>query len=83
VVIEVRANNGALAMSVADNGRGFAPEALATKQCFGIRGMRERASLLGGVLKITSEIGKGTETVLEIPRPPAMADIEAERMESA
>ena len=42
--------------------------------------MRERASLLGGTLKITSEIGKGTETVLQIPRP-VTASLRAGRVE--
>jgi two-component system, NarL family, sensor histidine kinase UhpB len=79
--IELSANPDVLTARVRDDGRGMISGI--TSPGLGIRGMRERASLLGGVLKITSEIGKGTETVLEIPRPPAMADIEAERMESA
>jgi len=31
--------------------------------------MHERARLLGGTLRITSELGKGTQTIVEIPRP--------------
>jgi len=30
-------------------------------------GMQERAQLLGGTLKIESELGKGTAIIVEIP----------------
>jgi len=33
----------------------------------GLAGMHERARLLGGSLKVQSELGKGTQVVVEIP----------------
>ena len=65
--IELKATPELLIASVADDGRGMIGGI--TSPGLGIRGMRERASLLGGTLRITSEIGQGTETVLELPRP--------------
>lgn len=33
----------------------------------GVLGMQERALLIGGNLKIKSELGKGTTVVIEVP----------------
>jgi len=78
--IELSATPDAMMATVRDDGRGMISGL--TSPGLGIRGMRERASLLGGVLKITSEIGKGTETVLEIPRR-ATAGLRVDHQESA
>lgn len=56
---------------IEDDGRGFDPsdrlaEALAEKR-MGLRGMRERVELFGGVLRIWSEPGRGARIVAEIP----------------
>jgi two-component system, NarL family, sensor histidine kinase UhpB len=67
--IELSATPDMLTASVHDDGRGMIGGL--SSPGLGIRGMRERASLLGGTLKITSEIGKGTGTVLEIRRSAA------------
>ena len=55
-----------LTASVRDDGRGMIGGL--TSPGLGIRGMHERANLLGGTLRISSELGKGTQTVLEMPR---------------
>jgi len=54
-----------------DNGRGFEPE-LALAQDFdgdhfGLRGMRERAAILGGSCEIFSHPGAGTSILIDIP----------------
>lgn len=54
-----------LSMSIHDNGVGFHPPGSAGGQ--GIVGMRERARLLGGRLRITSRPGRGTTVVAVIP----------------
>ncbi len=64
--IELRVTPEHLSASIRDDGRGMITGIVAPG--LGIRGMRERAGLLGGALRIDSEIGKGTETVIEIPR---------------
>ena len=66
VWIELSVTQEHLTASVRDDGRGMIGGIASPG--LGIRGMRERAGLLGGALKIQSEIGKGTETVVEIPR---------------
>ncbi|HUZ21823.1 MAG TPA: ATP-binding protein [Acidimicrobiales bacterium] len=73
VTVEFRANE--LALSVADDGHGFVPEALDELGSghLGLLGMRERTRLLGGHLEVRSAPGHGTvveATVpLGLPRP--------------
>ena len=67
VSVDVKATDAFLSMRIADNGRGFAPAALEKKQCFGIRGMRERALSLGGKLDVVGEPGRGTAVELTLP----------------
>jgi signal transduction histidine kinase len=56
-------------VSVMDDGRGFDSEKLAAspRKSWGVIGMRERASLLGGSFRIDSVPGKGTEVEVVIP----------------
>jgi len=82
--IELTATERMLTAGVRDDGRGMIG-GLASPG-LGIRGMRERAGLLGGTLRITSEVGKGTQTVLEVPRPdraPAPAPFALAQAETA
>jgi len=59
-----------ITMTVKDNGKGFEVpqqiEDLASIGRLGIIGMAERARLLNGTLKITSEAGKGTQVVAKL-----------------
>jgi signal transduction histidine kinase len=59
-------------LNVRDNGVGF-PGKLGAGQLptFGLAGMRERATLLGGTLAVRSEPGKGVAVTLDLPRNPA------------
>jgi signal transduction histidine kinase len=55
-------------LCVSDNGAGFSTEAAWRKpRSFGLRGMKERAALLGGSIAVRSEPGKGTRLRLELP----------------
>lgn len=56
-------------LSVADDGRGFEPQALAARSDghYGLLGMHERAQRLGVTLNVRSEPGKGTEISLAVP----------------
>jgi signal transduction histidine kinase len=56
-------------LCVADNGAGFAVEA-ARPTGFGLRGMRERAGLLGGTLEVRSSPGQGASILLRLPAYP-------------
>jgi signal transduction histidine kinase len=74
--IELHVSADKLTASVRDDGRGMVGGIASPG--LGIRGMRERAGLLGGTLRIKSELGKGTQTVVEMARrraePPEAAD---------
>jgi signal transduction histidine kinase len=48
---------------ITDDGCGFNPNALDEDNKFGLRGMRERAEMVGGHLSIESQVGKGTKIV--------------------
>jgi signal transduction histidine kinase len=55
---------------IRDNGRGFNPASIAAHQAeqgFGLMGIRERLSVVGGHLTINSANGQGTELVISIP----------------
>jgi two-component system, NarL family, sensor histidine kinase UhpB len=52
-------------LTVRDDGRGIHPGALPSSR--GIRGMRERAMLIGAQIEVTSKPGRGTVIKLSIP----------------
>jgi two-component system, NarL family, sensor histidine kinase UhpB len=58
--------DGAAVLTVRDDGRGF--DARSPLASYGVRGMRERALLIGATIQITSTEGTGTEVVLRLPR---------------
>jgi two-component system sensor histidine kinase UhpB len=65
VLLELQCNNGTTVLRVRDDGRGVSPASLLSSN--GIRGMRERAMLIGANLVIESPPGGGTEVRLTIP----------------
>ncbi|GAA1651674.1 histidine kinase [Nonomuraea maheshkhaliensis] len=62
--LSLTAGDGCLVLRISDNGRGGAREDGA-----GIRGMRERALLIGARLSVDSPPGEGTHVRLVIPDP--------------
>ena len=60
-------------LEVCDDGIGFTPPhlegpgATEREEHIGLRGMRERVHLVGGQLKIVSELGQGTQIVVRVP----------------
>ena len=52
---------------IEDNGRGFDTEMNPRGDSFGLMGMRERISVMGGELTIKSVIGKGTQVFVRLP----------------
>lgn len=67
VTVTVSDAASGLWVSVADNGRGM-KSGFAGEDHYGIRGMRERAHILGGKLHVESEVGKGVSVALSLPR---------------
>ena len=66
VEIRLRAGPQAVSLSIRDNGRGFDPRRIPEGH-HGITGMKERARLLGGRLRINSRPGKGTTITAVVP----------------
>ncbi len=69
----IRRDNGTVALSITDDGRGFDVKKLAwdIDAHLGLRNILERGELIGGTVLIESHPGKGTEINIEIPLEPA------------
>jgi len=66
VLIRLAENDGVLQVVVQDDGVGFDLESAGEPDRFGLAGMEERAERMGGMLRVKSERGKGTQIALEI-----------------
>ncbi len=62
--------NRSLCLDIADDGRGFYPQQDFDDQQLGIKGMRERADMIGASIKIQSQPGEGTTVQLMWERAP-------------
>jgi signal transduction histidine kinase len=60
VQIRLYRDGAMVTLEVTDNGKGISRERMTRPQSFGLRGMQERASLLGGHFHIEGESGVGT-----------------------
>jgi signal transduction histidine kinase len=70
VEVEIRYDNEEFRLRVRDHGKGINPAVLASQGLeghYGLRGMPERAALIGGKLAVWSEAGAGTEVELRLP----------------
>jgi signal transduction histidine kinase/ligand-binding sensor domain-containing protein len=70
IEVEIRYDERRLRLRVRDDGKGIDAKHLnedGRPGHFGLRGMRERAKLLGGKLAVWSELDSGTEIELKIP----------------
>ena len=70
VEVEIRYDRDEFRLRVRDDGKGIDQAILAAQGIeghYGLRGMPERAALIGGKLAVWSEVGAGTEVELRIP----------------
>jgi signal transduction histidine kinase len=77
IEVEIRSR-----LRVRDDGKGIDPKGLdedGRPGHYGLRGMRERAKLLGGKLTVWSEVEAGTEVELRIPAAKAYATADGRR----
>ena len=65
VEIDVTEDGERVTISVRDDGRGFDPST--RSEGFGLLGMRERVSLVGGELSVESRGGGGTTVTASLP----------------
>jgi len=65
VIIDLKRQNGYMQLSVSDDGQGFETNRITSSN--GLKNMKERASSLGGTLKVLSEPGCGTTIQLNFP----------------
>jgi signal transduction histidine kinase len=70
VAVQIAAEEGAVVVTIQDNGRGFVPQQneITTLSGAGLRGMKERAAAVGGELEVTSNLGNGTAIRFSLPR---------------
>ena len=66
VMIDLSMSRGVLSLEVSDNGRGLGPDDLAKARSFGLRGLHERATTVGGWVDISSD-SAGTVLMLSVP----------------
>jgi two-component system sensor histidine kinase UhpB len=75
VELSLRRTDGEVELRVQDDGRGLPPDALTSSN--GIRGMRERAMLIGARLRLSGE--RGTTVSLRVPVTPAADEAATQR----
>jgi len=67
VFVSLEQVDGFLTLTIADDGTGFVDGAGLTAGRYGLRGMQERADLVGGTLEVNSAPGAGTTIRLRYP----------------
>ena len=76
IEVEIRYDNEQFRLRVRDDGKGIDPAVLSgqgSEGHYGLPGMRERATLMGGKLVVWSEVDAGTEVELRVPASKAYA----------
>ena len=78
--LELRLDDDRVSLEVRDWGNGFEPDGI-REACFGLRGIRERARLLGGHAEIQSSPGSGTTVRVSLPMiEPRSEDVAVEEV---
>ena len=80
VTVDLSLSYGVLSLEIVDNGRGLDEGALAKARSFGIRGLHERASTVGGWIDLSSSPA-GTMLMLSVPLDQAVQAVQAAQAE--
>jgi PAS domain S-box-containing protein len=67
VSMRLHQDGGNVTLAVIDNGKGIPTERMTTARSFGLRGMQERVSLMGGHFSIVGTPGGGTTACASVP----------------
>jgi len=78
VRVELSDARGVLTLEVHDDGRGIETSDFEKPAAFGLRGLQERARVVGGWLDISSQPGCGTAIILSVPLAGTSPQNEAE-----
>ncbi|SFU99101.1 response regulator [Pseudoduganella namucuonensis] len=65
--VAVELEEGALLLTITDDGKGIDSEGLLSRESWGILGMHERSRSFGGELKMSGAPGRGTVLALRLP----------------
>jgi signal transduction histidine kinase len=79
IEVEIRYDHDQFRLRVRDDGKGMDAAVLSSHGLeghYGLRGMRERATLIQGKLAVWSEVDEGTEVELRVPASTAYATAE-------
>lgn len=68
VSVGIEHSGNLIRLKIRDDGRGFDPAEVGRKKSYGLLGMRERAIVLGGRVKIVSAPGQGTLVDVVVPK---------------
>jgi signal transduction histidine kinase len=82
IEVELRYDEANLRLRIRDDGKGIDPSVVdhdRTPGHWGLRGMRERAKLVGGTFEVWSKLDSGTEVELTVPAASAYAKAPASR----
>lgn len=60
LAVQLAQSNGRLSLQISDDGCGFELDRVEAEHHFGLKGMQERAEMMGAVLTVDSEPGRGT-----------------------
>jgi signal transduction histidine kinase len=66
LVVQLEQHNGLLSLQISDDGCGFQLDRVDTQNHLGLKGMQERAEMMGGVLNVESKPGEGTRIQLMV-----------------
>ena len=80
VIVHLAIEGEALVLEVSDDGVGIPPDAMRRPKSHGLLGMRERAALLGGSLKVgrgVNGLGTSVHAIVPLATPGAGAEAEA------
>jgi PAS domain S-box-containing protein len=67
VHVQLYQDDARVTLEITDNGKGITQERMNTPHSFGLRGIQERASLLGGHFQIAGACGIGTKACVSLP----------------
>lgn len=65
--VTVNMEDNLVKVAVSDSGKGFNPEEVEKSEGLGLKLLRERVEMLGGVLNIDSSMGQGAKISFELP----------------